>query len=451
MTSAGFDGMEALGGLAEILRQQGMQLPAESSMASLAQPLTVGDQVIPNRICIQPMEGFDSELDGAPTDLVRRRYGRYARSGAGLVWFESVAVAEDGKSNPHQMMLSREHLPEFHALIEEMDRISLQEFGYKQYKVLQLNHSGRVSRGSECEPKPVAARLLPSDEDGSILASDERISRFIEEMIEHALMAKEAGFDAVDVKACHGYLLSEMLSAYGREGQFGGSFENRTRALLAIVDGIRERAGDSLAITVRLNAFDKASMPEGWGLREEGGVLVPDLTEPVRLCEILREKGVRIIDISASWPGQRLFGKAEGTATPETIAGWNIPALEEAYDMLVAVSEIKSKAPGVHFVCTGLSRFRQFGAAIGSGGIRDGWFDLAGFGRMMLAYPEYAKLALAGQTPDPDKCCTQCDSCFRLMNPGFAPAGCVVRDQDPYAALYRKYVLYKDARVADRI
>ncbi len=433
MTSMDLDRMRTPEEFAGMLQMQGLDLPVESDMASLRQPLAAGGKTIPNRICIQPMEGFDSEEDGAPTDLVRRRYGRYARSGAGLVWFESAAVADDGKSNPHQMMLSEERISDFSALIEEMDRISLEESGYTQYKVLQLNHSGRVSRGTDLTPEPVAARLLPSDEDESILASDERIHRLIEEMITHAVMAKEAGFDAVDVKACHGYLLSEMLSAYGRAGEFGGSFENRTKALLMIIDGIKERAGESLAVTVRLNAFDKAPAPEGWGLGEEDGVLVPDLAEPVRLCEILREKGVGIIDISASWPQQGLFRKAAG--------GEELP-FAEAYDMLSAVREIRSRVPGVHFVCTGLSRFRQFGPAVGGGGIRDGWFDLAGFGRMFLAYPEFAKAALAGQMPDPGRCCTLCDSCFRLMNPGFTAAGCVVRDPDPYAALYREHVLH---------
>ena len=88
----------------------------------------------------------------------------------------------------------------------------------------------------------------------------------------------------------HGYFLGELLGAYDRKGEFGGSFENRTKALLAIVDGIRERLGDSLAIAVRLNAFDSEPYPEGWGLREENGVLIPDLEEPVRLCRMLSDR-----------------------------------------------------------------------------------------------------------------------------------------------------------------
>ena len=428
---------QSLAAFAEMLRNQGMDLPVEESMAALRKPLETGGKTIPNRICIQPLEGFDSCSDGSPSDLVYRRYRRFARSGAGLVWFESAAVAEDGKSNPHQMMLTAGRLSEFEILLKEMDRICQDEFGFKQYKVLQLTHSGRVSRGKDWNLQPLAARLLKTDTDSGILASDGRILQLIDETVDQAVMAKEAGFDAVDIKACHGYFLSELLAAYERKGEFGGSFENRIKALLMILDGIRERTGDSLALTVRLNAYDSVPWPEGRGLKNEDGVLVPDLTETVKLCGILKDRGVRMIDISASQPRQRLFGKN---------AGKTVQPYSEAWDLLMAVKKIKSRVSGVQFVCTGLSQFRQFGPAIGAGGIRDGWFDLAGFGRQALAYPEFAREALTGNMPEAEKCCVLCNSCFRLMDPGRSAAGCVVRDPDPYASFYRENVLDKGER-----
>ena len=416
---------------AEMLREHGMDLPVEESMSELRKSLEVDGKTIPNRICFQPLEGYDSCSDGSPSDLVYRRYRRFARSGAGLIWFESAAVADDGKSNPHQMMLTSGRISDFGALLGEMDKICLEHLGFRQYKVLQLTHSGRVSRGTDWAPKPLAARKLETDTEETVLASDERIFRLIEETISHAVMAADAGFDAVDIKACHGYFLSEMLSAFERKGEFGGSFENRTKALQKIVDGIRNKTGGRLAITVRLNAYDSLPSPKGWGLRQEGSVLVPDLAEPVKLCGILRDKGVRMIDISASQPRQHLYGTpADEVSAP--FAG--------VRDLLMAVKEIKSRVPGVSFVCSGLSQFRQFGPAVGAGGIRNGWFDLAGFGRQALAYPEFARIALAGQIPDPDRCCILCGSCFKLMYPGLSAAGCVVRDPDPYAFLYRKNV-----------
>ena len=420
---------------AETLREHGVDVPVQGSLEELGKPLGVEGKTIPNRICFQPLEGYDSRPDGAPSELVYRRYRRFAGSGAGLVWFESAAVADDGKSNPNQMMLSPGRISDFGKLLEEMDRISLEQSGFRQYKVLQLTHSGRVSRGTDWKPKPLAARLLETDTDDSVLASDDRIFRLVEETISHAVLAEKAGFDAVDIKACHGYFLGELLSAFERKGEFGGSFENRTKALLDIVDGIRNRTGSRLTLTVRLNAYDSVPYPEGWGLRQENGALAPDLSEPVKLCGILKEKGVRIINISASQPRQHLFGPpADEDSLP----------FADARDLLMAVKEIKSRVPGVHFVCSGLSQFRQFGPAVGAGGIRDGWFDLAGFGRQALAYPEFARTALAGQIPETGRCCVLCNSCFKLMYPGLSAAGCVVKDPDPYASFYRKKVLNKE-------
>ena len=431
----GFAGMRSPETFAAMLRDHGMDLPVEESMTALREPLEMEGKTIPNRICFQPLEGYDSRSDGSPSELVYRRYRRFARSGAGLIWFESAAVAEDGKSNPNQMMLSSGRIDEFGELLEEMDRISQEQFGFRQYKVLQLTHSGRVSKDGDWIPRPLAARRQATDSDDIVQASDERIFRLIEETVSHAIMAEKAGFDAVDVKACHGYFLGELLSAFEREGEFGGNFENRAKALLAIVDGIRNRAGSSLTITVRLNAYDSVPYPCGWGLKQEGGVLMPDLSEPVRLCGILRDKGVRMIGISASQPRQHLYGNpADEVSAPYA----------DARDLLMAAKEIKSRVPGVSFVCTGLSQFRQFGPAVGAGGIRDGWFEFAGFGRQALAYPEFARIALAGQIPESDRCCILCNSCFKLMYPGLSAAGCVVRDPDPYASFYRKNVLKKE-------
>ena len=244
-------------------------------------------------------------------------------------------------------------------------------------------------------------------------------------------------YSKTDFKACHGYFLSELLGAYERNGDFGGSFENRTKALLRVLDGIRERAGDSLMLAVRLNAYDSVPFPEGWGLKKDGNILVPDLSEVVKLVNILKKKGVGIINISASQPAQSLFSRAD-----EAVRDYF-----GAYDLLMAVKEIKNQVTDMRFVCSGLSQFRQFGPAVGAGGIRDGWFDLAGFGRQALAYPGFAEAALSGQLPDPDKCCVLCNSCFKLMNPGFSATGCVVRDPVPFASYYRKNVSDKQRTI----
>ena len=147
--------------------------------------------------------------------------------------------------------------------------------GHKPYNVLQLTHSGRRSNNKNWEPTPLAVCENPYMDDhtsidgscGKIeIATDEKIEEIIEGFIHGAELAAEAGFDCVDVKVCHEYILRELLSAFTRPGKFGGSFENRTRALFDIIDGIRRRVGGGIEICVRLNAYDCVPYPYGWGM-----------------------------------------------------------------------------------------------------------------------------------------------------------------------------------------
>lgn len=416
----------------EELLQQGMEIPYSTETACLGEPLILGNRKIPNRIGILPLEGYDSEPDGSPSPSVYRRYLRFAEGGSGLVWFEACAVCEDGKSNPWQMMLHDGNVEAFRELIRAMDRKAEEQGSEACFKVLQLTHSGRLSKDSDWNSIALSPKNL-GEQDPAATASDERIAHMVREHIHAAKLAADAGFDAVDIKVCHGYFLSELLSAFRREGRYGGSFENRTRAIFEIVDGIREEVGDRIGLSVRLNAHDSAPYPDGYGVIETEGRKQADLTETIRLCKMLRDRGVRLINISASAPRERLFGpepkdpkyKKYGTTC----------------DYLMAVKLLKEQVDGVVFMCTGLSAFGDQGGFVGAGGVREGWFDIAGFGRQGFAYPEFASDLLQGGRMEAGKCCIDCGQCFKLMEPGRCRIGCIVRDRDEFMPLYRKYVL----------
>lgn len=458
--------------LIDHMKSQGLILPFSENLAAYREPLTLYGKTISNRIGIQPLEGFDSTTGGAPTDLVRRRYLRFVRGGSALIWFEACAVSDDGKSNPYQMALTDDNVTEFRSLLQLMDDTSRELNQAPTFKVLQLTHSGRVSKASDWNPMPLGARLNAHEEDLLAnthysshasdlntglnksfphIASDERIRLMIKEHIHAAELAADAGFDAVDIKVCHGYFLSELLSAYNRPGPYGGSFANRTRAVFEIVDGIKAAVGDRIGITMRLNAFDSTPAPYGYGVTIDGddcasigdghttnhaasgtGRLIPDLTETIKICEMLRERGVELIDISASSPATHLFGP-----DPEDKA---LEKYVSSADLLMAVRILREAVPGIKFMCTGLSAFKDLGAEIGAGGLRDGWFDIAGFGRQALAYPEFARDILDGNSLDSQRCCTCCGNCFKLMD-GHTHTGCIVRDQEIYLPLYRRHVL----------
>lgn len=160
-----------------------------------------------------------------------------------------------------------------------------------------------------------------------------------------------------------------------------------------------------------------------------------DLSETIQICQMLRDREVQLINISASSPSQHLFGP---DPTDKSFYKYVSSA-----DLLTAARLLKEKVPEVTFMATGLSAFKDLGAEIGAGGISEGWFDIAGFGRQALSYPDFANDILTKAGMDERKCCTGCNNCFKLMDPGHTMAGCIVRDREIYLPLYQKYVLKK--------
>ncbi len=417
------------------LLKQGLEIPYSLHTDCFMEPLVLYGKKVPNRIGILPLEGFDSMADGSPSAYGYRRYLRFVEGGAGLIWFEACAVSRDGKSNPGQLMLHDGNVEAFRGLIKAMDK-KAKELGREAcFKVLQLTHSGRISRNKNWEAIPLSPKNYGA-QDTAVLASDERIAQMVQEHIHAARLAAEAGFDAVDIKVCHGYFLSELLSAYQREGRYGGSFANRTLAIFEIIDGIRELVGNKIGISVRLNAYDSEPYPYGFGVRLENGQKRADLTETIELCKLLRDKGVELINISASAPRERMLG-------PEpTDAGYK--RYGTGCDYLMTTKILKENVEGVCFMCTGLTSFGVHGGFVGAGGIEEDWFDIAGFGRQALAYPSFAADLLNLGKMEEQKCCVNCNQCFAMMDPGHCRVGCIVRDREEFYPLYRKYVLRKE-------
>ena len=182
------------------------------------------------------MEGFDAAPDGSPQELTFRRYRRYAAGGAGLIWFEATAILHEARSNPAQLYLHRGNVDVYRRLVEETRRAAREAFGREPILIVQLTHSGRYSKPAGV-PVPLIAHhsavldplhKLPADYP---LVTDDYLDRLQDTYVEAARLAAEAGFDGVDIKSCHRYLLSELLASFTREGKYGGSFENRTRML----------------------------------------------------------------------------------------------------------------------------------------------------------------------------------------------------------------------------
>jgi 2,4-dienoyl-CoA reductase-like NADH-dependent reductase (Old Yellow Enzyme family) len=432
----------ALGARAAAL---GIDLPFDEPTSALLDPAPVGALTAPNRITVQPMEGCDAAADGAPSDLTRRRYRRYAEGGNGMIWFEATSVMHEGRSNPRQPLLTRETQPAFRALVELTRQSARRRFGerHQVVLVLQLTHSGRYSNPDSAPAGRIACANPLLDRPGTdrTLWRDEELARIGERFVEAGVLALDAGFDAVDVKACHGYLLSELLAAHTRrDSHYGGELENRSRLLLDVVRGLRQARPRGL-LAVRLNATDALPHPYGFGVRPDESGRV-DLAEPLALARALVQSGCGLLNITAGIPAHtahvgRPFERAAGggPAPPEhPLAG--------VARLIGLAAAVQRELAHVPVVASGLSWLRQFWPNVGAAVIRRRMATFVGVGRAAFAYPDAARDLMEGRALDPHKCCIACSRCTELMR-ARRPTGCVMRDGEVYSsapALVRRNV-----------
>ena len=389
--------------------------------------IEIGNTKICNRVVLQPMEGCDCRLDGSPSELTVEKYIKAARSGAGVVWFEANAVCPEGRTNPRQMMLTKENLPTFRALLTEMRRIAEEECGIKPVFILQLTHSGRQSI------TPMIAYRHPIYEErrhvtDANIVTDEYLDTLPGKFAASAALAAEAGFDGVDVKSCHGYLLQEMLSAFTREGRYGGSFENRTRLYFDCFRAVKRAIPERMLRTARLSVTDMVPYPYGFGTTAENTL---DLTEPDRLIAQMVEEGLQILNVTLGNPYynphiNRPYRKG-GYTPPETPSAGLARFIE-------VEKHLKETFPSLTVVGSGLTYYRGDVIEESERRLSEGVCDLVGYGRLWIAYPMFYRDYLRG-TLDPKKTCLTCSKCTELMRSGQV-SGCAVFNEY-YQALYK--------------
>ncbi|HIZ84767.1 MAG TPA: flavin oxidoreductase/NADH oxidase [Firmicutes bacterium] len=424
------------------LERLGISLPLSENLACLQEPLTLQDgHTVQGRIAIQPMEGCDGNADGSPAELTLRRYRRFAGSGAGLIWAEAVAVTPEGRANPRQLWLTEDNLDAFKAMTEQIREISLKENGFAPLIILQATHSGRYSKPTGT-PAPIIAYQNPLFEkdapiDPARIITDDRLKELEEAYGKTARLAEAAGFDGVDIKACHRYLVSELLSAYNRPGAYGGSFENRTRFYRNALSSAKAHVSGRMLITSRLNVYDGFPYPYGFGVSPAGG-LQPDLAEPIRLVKALREEmGMELLDITIGNPYVNPHVNRPYDAGPY------VPEehpLEGVARMFACIGQIARAVPGMKIISSGHSYLRQLAPYLAAGAVETGVSAMAGFGREFFAYPDFPRDLFKTGALAPEKCCIACGKCSELMRAG-SMAGCVVRDAETYLPLYQRDVL----------
>ena len=407
-------------------------IPTSEDVSALFQALTLAGKQGANRIAFQPMEGTDGTEDGAPGELTRRRYHRFAQAGPGLIWFEAVAALPQTRASAHQLWLTEKNVDTFKKLVEEIREISLKENGYAPLIVMQATNSGRYSK-PHGYPEPLIAYHCPPLEDTPLpsdrIVSDDDLKRFEEAYVKTARLCQEAGFDGMDVKCCHRYLACELLSAYTRPGAYGGSYENRTRFLKNCYRAAKSAVtGPDFFLTSRLNVYDGFSYPYGFGVNERNG-LKPDLSEPVRLIGELKEEfHLPLINVTMGNPYKNPHVNRpydRGNYVPQE------HPLEGESRMMAGVSEIQHALPDLPVIGSAFSYPRQWAGNLAAGMVSGGHCAMAGFGRLAFAYPDFIRDLRETGAMDMKKVCVTCGGCAALLRQG-TPAGCVVRDREVY-------------------
>jgi NADPH2 dehydrogenase len=462
----------------EHLRSLGIAIPCDrevvvGNQSPLRQPVERGNLKIRNRIAVQPMEGWDGTPDGRPTQLTRRRWQRFGRAGAGLIWGgEAVAVSHEGRANPNQLVIAdhtQRDLAQLRQILLAEHRTMV---GSNADPVigLQLTHSGRYCRPNvhhRNEPRilyhhPILDRRLALPTDYPLL-TDGDIEKIGHDFLRAIVKVADLGFDFVDIKHCHGYFAHEMLSAHTRPGRYGGSFENRTRFLREVVQGARSLA-PNLAIGVRLSAFDTIpfrpdpqessvnklgrGIPElqddllpyrwGFGVSETDPTEV-DLRETACFLSLLEQLGIRLVNLTAGSPYynphvQRpaLYPPSDGYQPPED------PLIGVARQMGMT-RRMKQQFPNLIIMGSAYTYLQEFLPTVAQAAVRDGWVDLVGLGRMVLTYPETLWDATEGNGVQRKRICRTFSDCTTAPRNGL-PSGCYPLDS-----------YYKDSALGERL
>jgi 2,4-dienoyl-CoA reductase (NADPH2) len=441
-----------IGDLRRLSSRLGVRLDATEDVSILAEPVQLSRLVAPNSLAVHPMEGCDGDSQGRPGKLTLRRYKRFAAGGAGLIWFEATAVVPEGRANPRQLWLNEKSKESFATVVKAIRQVAHEnlKFGHRPIIVIQLTHSGRYSKPEGTAHPMIAQRdpyrdpLVPQEKpnasakstisDDWPIVTDDYLDQLQDAYVKAARIAFEVGFDAVDIKACHGYLINELSACYQRKGRYGGSFENRTRFLLEVIDKIHNELGEDKSVVTRLGVYDAIPYPYGWGVNKED-YTKPDLTEPKRLIALLQQRGVKLINITVANP---YYNPHVSRPFNEPIVG----GYEEPEHPLVGVSrlinltgEIQKEFPDIAIVGTGYSWLRTLFANVAAASKANGLATLIGAGRMALAYPDFAKDIITKGRLFPDKVCVSCSACTQIMRDG-GMTGCVVRDNEVYGPIF---------------
>jgi 2,4-dienoyl-CoA reductase-like NADH-dependent reductase (Old Yellow Enzyme family) len=445
----------------------GLAMSFQADLSPLYQPIQVGPYRVGNRWCIQPMEGCDGTLDGKPDELTYRRYVRFGGGGAKLIWGEACAVVPEGRANSRQLLINEANAPSLEKMPRDCRQAHRDAFGNNDDLLigLQLTHSGRyscqrpllASHDPLLDPRTVVDKATGRCVDASYpTLSDDDLRRLEDAFVAAAKLAHRIGYQFVDIKQCHRYLLNELLAAKTRPGPYGGSLENRTRLARNVIQRIHSEVPGLLMFS-RLNVFDGVPYQKGkdnlgepcpfptpvrscWGTSEQNPH-EPDLTELKWWIAEMQKLGVAVVNVSMGNP----------YASPHIIRPFEYPppdGYETPEHPLIGVArhfrlagELQREFPDLPMVGSGYSYLQEFLPHAGAANLAAGRIAFVGVGRASLPMPDFAAQVQEHGRMDRKRTCRTFSYCTALMRAkhnalGQFATGCPPFDKEVYGPIW---------------
>ncbi len=389
----------------------------------LFSPVKIGNVEIKNRICMAPMLMDFGQFDGRTTEQLMNYYEERAKGGTGLIVTEITRVNDvTGGSAFAQLGMSHDYQ------IEGMSELARRIHAHGSKIFVQLHHPGRQNMGLLIGTLPLSItceKIIPHFKDilykvvpaGKLLMkhhivprvvapskcensyfsdgnnrglSKKEIKGLIEDFIAAAVRVKKSGCDGIQLHASHGYLLQQFLSpnTNKRTDEYGGSLENRMRFILEIIEGIKKECGKDFPIIVRLTVDE---CYEKIGKKGKGY----DLTEGVKMAQLLEKAGVDAIDVSS--------------AAYDTFNFWLEPTSFECGWRKYMAAAVKN-AVSIPVIAANLIRSPEQAESQ----LQEGTQDMISLGRPHIADPHWARKVQSGH-PEDVKRCICCLYCIESM------------------------------------
>ena len=348
----------------------------------LDQPLTLPcGAVVPNRMCKAAMTEGLAHSDGTASEELERLYGIWSDGGSGILLSGNIQVDGDHLERPGNVIVDSKLSDEAFAALQKMAAAGTRNGNHLW---AQISHAGRqtqkIVNPSPKAPSAVRLRLPQSQFGEPVALTAEEIESVIERFVNCAVTCKEAGFTGVQFHSAHGYLLSQFLSPLTnqREDEWGGTLENRARALIAIVANAREALGTDFPISVKLNSADF----------QKGGF---DFDDSLTVAKWLADVGVDLLEISGGTYEQPRLLNLDGVEPIEEQSLARSTLAREAY--FVDFAKAMRQELSIPIMVTGGLRRREVMNHV----LETGGADMIGLGRPLCVDADGPNRLLNGE------------------------------------------------------